>query len=340
MDYEQLAADLLRALRGKRSQLAFSRRLGYRSNVAARWENKRCWPTAAGMLQVAGKTGIDVRAKLASFFMVPRPWLMSAEVNPASGAGVVALLADLRGSVAIVDLAREAGFSRFSVSRWLQGISEPRLPDFLRLIEAASLRVLDFVAAFVDPTQLPSVARPWAEREAAREAAFTRPWSHAVLRALELEAYRRRPRHEPGFIAACLGIDPAEEAACLQVLARARQIRRHDHKWVVRDAAAVDLRAQTARVRDLKAFWFSVARTRLEAGADGTFGFNLFAASEADLHALRELYLAFFQQMQARIAQSEPSQCVALFGAQLLRLDSPHAGATAPTAANRVTRRS
>jgi len=328
MDYEQLAAEVLRALRGKRSQLAFSRRLGYRSNVAARWENKRCWPTAAGMLQVASKTGIDVRAKLAAFFLVPRPWL--SEVKPASRAGVVALLADLRGSVAIVDLAREAGFSRFSVSRWLQGVSEPRLPDFLRLIEAASLRVLDFVAAFVDPTLLPSIAAQWAELEAAREAAFARPWSHAVLRALELEAYRQQPRHEPGFIAARLGIAEAEERACLQVLARAHQIRRKARKWTVRDGAAVDLRAETARVRDLKAFWFSVARSRLEAGADGTFGFNLFAASEADLIALRELYLGFFQQIQARIAQSEPSECVALFGAQLLRLDAPLATVRQP----------
>ena len=321
MDFDQLAAEMLRALRGKRSQVAFSRRLGYRSNIVARWENKRCWPTAAGALQAAAKSGIDVRAQLAAFFLTPRSWL--AEVKPATAEGIVALLADLRGSIAIVDLAREAGFSRFSVSRWLQGISEPRLPDFLRLVEAASLRVLDFVAAFVDPAQLPSVAAQWNKREAAREAAFARPWSHAVMRALELEAYRQRPRHEPGFIADRLGITLAEEEACLQVLARAQQIRRSANKWMLREGGAVDLRAESARVRDLKSFWFSVAQGRLEAGADGTFGFNLFAASEADLVALREMYLAFFQQMQARIAQSQPSECVALFSTQLLRLDAP-----------------
>lgn len=63
MDFDELASDFLRALRGKRSQLAFSRRLGYRSNVVARWENHRCWPTAAGTLYAASRTGIDVRGR-------------------------------------------------------------------------------------------------------------------------------------------------------------------------------------------------------------------------------------------------------------------------------------
>jgi transcriptional regulator with XRE-family HTH domain len=321
MDFDQLASDFLRALRGKRSQLAFSRRLGYRSNVVARWENHHCWPTAAGTLQAASRTGIDVRGSLSEFFRLPRPWL--SQVKPTSRAAVVALLEDLRGNVAIVDLAREAGFSRFSVSRWLKGVAEPRLPDFLRLVEAASLRVLDFVAAFVDPSTLPSVAPLWRERLAARDAAFTRPWSHAVLRALELEPYRALPRHTPGFIAERLGISEEEERACLELLAQSRQIHRRERKWTVRPSITVDLRAETTRLRELKSFWIDVARERLLAGSDGSFGFNLFACSEADLVALRELYLAFFQDMQARIARSEPSECVALFSTQLLRLSKP-----------------
>lgn len=321
MDFDRLASDFLRALRGKRSQLAFSRRLGYRSNVVARWENQRCWPTAATTLYAASRTGIDVRSKLSEFFRVPRPWL--AKLKPASREAVIALLEDLRGNVAIVDLAREAGFSRFAVSRWLKGISEPRLPDFLRLVEASSLRVLDFVAAFTDPSAMPSVAAAWSERQAAREAAFARPWSHAVLRALELSSYEALPQHEPGFISERLGISVEEELACLQVLSRAKQIHKRDRKWSLRPGVAIDLRSEAGRVTELKAFWIDVARERLRSGAEGSFGFNLFACSEADLQALREMYLAFFQQMQARIARSTPSECVGLFSTQLLQLSRP-----------------
>lgn len=41
MDWDQLAAELVRALRGKTSQAQLSRRLGYRSNIVQRWESGR-----------------------------------------------------------------------------------------------------------------------------------------------------------------------------------------------------------------------------------------------------------------------------------------------------------
>jgi transcriptional regulator with XRE-family HTH domain len=321
MEYERVAAELVRALRGKRSQAAFSRRLGYRSNIVARWENRRCWPTAAGALRMAAKAGIDVRKSLAAFFRIPRPWLNT--IDPVTPEGVVALLQDLRSNVAIVDVARESGFSRFSVSRWLKGVAEPKLPEFLALIEVLSLRLLDFLAAFVDPQAMPSIASDWTRISAAREAAFARPWSHAVLRALELEPYRQLPVHRDRWVAERLALDPREVRECLALLERAGQIQRDGKRFSVVDELVVDLRSEAHRLRELKAFWMGVARARLEADQDGLFGFNLFATSETDLAALRELYLEYYQQMRALISRSHRNESVALFSTQLLRLDLP-----------------
>ena len=53
-----------------------------------------------------------------------------------------------------------------------------------------SLRLIDFIVAFTEPTKLPSLALAWQRRTAARDAAFERPWSHAVLHALELLEYQ------------------------------------------------------------------------------------------------------------------------------------------------------
>jgi len=44
------------------------------------------------------------------------------------------------------------------------------------------------------------------------------PWAHAVLRALELEGYRRLRVHRPGLIAQWIGVDPSVEEACLSTL--------------------------------------------------------------------------------------------------------------------------
>jgi hypothetical protein len=60
LDFEALARQFLRALRGNRSQVAFSRRLRYRSNIAYLWESGRNMPTAAVALAAAARTGIDV----------------------------------------------------------------------------------------------------------------------------------------------------------------------------------------------------------------------------------------------------------------------------------------
>src|SRR5688572_30799791 len=215
MNYDQLAAELIRALRGRRSQLAFSRRLGFRTNVVHTWEAQRRWPTASRALLAAERAGADPRAALTRFYRIPPAWLTpTAALTPEL---VARLLADLRGRATIGDVAQRAGRSRFAVGRWLKGEAEPRLPDFLRMIEATSLRVLDFVAAFVDPRSLPSVTPRWEKLEAGRRAAFELPWSHAVLRVLELESYRRHP-HREGFIADQLGIGLDEEQRCLEAL--------------------------------------------------------------------------------------------------------------------------
>src|SRR5688572_27455473 len=62
LDFEVIASELLRELRGRRSQRAFSRRLGYRTNIAYRWETARCFPTAAETLRIAARVGLDVKA--------------------------------------------------------------------------------------------------------------------------------------------------------------------------------------------------------------------------------------------------------------------------------------
>src|ERR1041384_1839908 len=62
MDYEQLSAELLRSLRGKRSQQAMVRKLGAKSNVCHQWERGHSFPSAARTLQVAARVGVDVPA--------------------------------------------------------------------------------------------------------------------------------------------------------------------------------------------------------------------------------------------------------------------------------------
>ena len=314
MDYEHLAAEFLRSLRGKRSQQAMCRKLAARSNVVHQWERGRSFPPASKALWVASRLGVDVRAALAEFYRVPPPWLAAADLF--SAAGVAQLLDDLRGGTSIVELARYSGKSRFAIARWLSGTSEPRLPDFLLMIERCSLRVLDFVEAFVDPRSLPSAAEAWRKLQVARRLAYDEPWSQAVLRALELASYGALTRHREGWIAERIGIDTVAEVRCLKKLEDSGQIAFDGRHFKPIAVTALDTRKDPDAARRLRAWWLRQAASRIDAGHRGMM-YNLFGVSTADLARLRELQRAYLSELRSIVARSEPVEHVVL-GADLL----------------------
>src|SRR5688500_1534801 len=220
MDYDGIARSVMRLLRGRRSQPLFSRRLGYRTNVAYAWESGRRSPTAAEMLRAAALVGVDVRAALAPFFYRHLPETIAA-LDPTSPELVAALLRDLRGPAPMRILAERTGLSRSSISRILAGRTEPRLPTFFRLVDAVSRRLLDLLAGLVDVAQIPAAREEWTRLDALRRLAFENPLSVAVQRVLELEGYARRGPHRRGWIAARLAITVEVEDRALAALAPA-----------------------------------------------------------------------------------------------------------------------
>jgi transcriptional regulator with XRE-family HTH domain len=318
-DYEQLGVELIRAWRGSRSLAAFSRRLGSRSNMVASWEAKRRWPTAARALWAAERAGVDVCQALVQFYGRSPRWL--GRVAPSTPEGVVAFLQDWLEAPALKDVVARTGRSRYAVSRWIKGEAEPRLPDFLRLIDAATLRLTDFAAALADPEQLPSVLPRWRKLQAARSLAYEAPWSHAVLRALELESYRAAPEHDPAALGRALGIGASRISQCLNLLEAAGQVEKlADGRYTVAAASNVDTRQDPAANRRLKQWWAEVGIERLLHSEQGLFSYNLFSVSREDLGRLRELHLRYMRELRSIVASSAPSECVAVVNVQLFDL--------------------
>jgi hypothetical protein len=319
LNYSQLGAELIRALRGKRSQMALSRRLGYKTNVLYLWEAQKGAPTGAGFFRLAERVGVDVRHALEQFYREPPRWLRNHE--PVSVSGVAALLDDLRGATTLVETARKLRVSRFALARWFKGEAEPRLPDFLELIEVSSLRLLDFVALLVNPERIPCLAERWSSLQLARRAAYERPWSHAILRALELEQYRALPKHEPGWLARTLGLPLEEEQECIALLVNTGQIEPDKNgKWRARQVRTIDTRKDPEAARQLKAWWAKVGSDRFKADAEGVFSYNLFGVSQADFQRIEALQRAHFRELRSIVAESQPVEMVAVVNLQLFSL--------------------
>lgn len=320
MDHDTVASQLLRALRGPRSQIAVSRRLGYRSNVCHAWESGTAYPTAARTFQLAERLGVDPKAAIVRFYGRQPDWLERTPLT--SRAGVAAFLSELRGRQPLVAVAEASGHNRFALARWYKGLSEPRLPDFLQLVEATSLRLLDLLAALVDLDTLPAVAEAGRRLATARRIAQEAPWSHAVLRALELAGYAALDQHEPSWIAARVGISAAEAERCLGSLAAAGQIVWEAEHWRPRAVATLDLRRDVEATNTLARWCAALGAKRLTSGGDGAFAFNVFTVSAADLERLRQLQRDYFGQLRAIVAESQPAERLAVVNLHLFELGS------------------
>lgn len=317
-NYETVASELIRALRGKRSCAELSRRAGYRSNIVFRWEAGQCWPTASGFLALHARLRPSATPWLTSFLHKAPDW--ADTVEPSSPEAVSAFLRHVRGKTPIVRLATLSSRNRYSISRWLEGTTEPKLPDFLCLVDACSRRLVDLVAALEDPERLPSLRARWSQQQLARKAAYDLPWSHAVLRALELADNPRGLTAQQAFIARKLGISSDAVREALRVLEAMAQIKKSRGRYVPREVTAVDTGSDPVRAQELKVAWTKTALQRLAADAPGHFGWSVFAVSKADLARLTNLHLQYVRAMREVIASSTPSECVGLYAAQLLDL--------------------
>ncbi|MEQ1564689.1 MAG: DUF4423 domain-containing protein [Myxococcota bacterium] len=324
-DMEQEARELLRAIRGPRSQIAFCRRLGYTSNVATDWEAGRRFPDAAEALRAAELCGIDVGAALRRF-------------HPSAGAawatdGLGGWLRALRGSTSHVFLAATCGASRHQVGRWLRGDAVPRVPQWLQLVDACTGRMPDLVAALVDVGQVPTVAAAAEARRRASRLVYDAPWTPAVITLLATA-----PSGTVGALAGRLGLDPAALDPAVEALVAAG--------IVARDGGALRLVApltSSARGSDddghrVRTHWAEVSRRRLHARGPGdVFGFDVFAVSRADLERIKERYLAFYREVRATVAASEPVETAGMLVVHLfdwggLDADDSFAEPSRPTA--------
>lgn len=321
MDYQEATKQLVRAMRGARSQAACNRRLGYSSNVSHAWETGSRQPSMGDLFRLARLNGVDVVAAAATLV---RREANSELARGSAGFDGSAWLRELTRGWAAAELARELGCNRNTVTRWLSGKTEPRVPELLHLVQLTTQRVLDFVAYLVPVGRVPALRRHYEDLQRQRDLAYQMPWAHAVLHVLELRAYRTLPRHQPGFIAGLLGIDADLEEAALQALAQARQIRKLRGLWRPARVLSVDTSVDPQANLRLKQHWAKVAQERLSERAlvrGALFSHNVFAISDEGLQQIRQAHLEYYDRLRSLVAEYAAPTRVVLANVQLVPLD-------------------
>lgn len=324
MDFQTVAVQLVRALRGPRSQTACNRRLGYTSNVLHAWETGARKPTMSDLWRLAALARVDVHSALRSI-------LRKADVSLGQVAGSSELdidgrvwLTELTTGWTAAELARELNCNRNTVARWFQGTTEPKAHQVLHLVQLTTQRLLDFIALFVPLSDIAALARSSEDLRRQRILAYEMPWAHAVLRALEIEEYRQLPQHQPGFIATRLGLELEQEEAAIGALSQAKQIRRSRGLWRPTRVLSVDTSLMRAADVELKRYWAELGSQRVSEQAlqkGALFSYNVFTISEEGYQQIRRAHLEYYDRLRAIVAEHQAPTRVVLANVHLIPLD-------------------
>jgi AraC-like DNA-binding protein len=322
--YAAAARELTRAVRGKRSQVVLSRRLGYRGNPITDWEAGRSYPDVLEVLKAARLARLPVKAAFERFHAAPAP-------QPEDGArGLAAWLDSMRGATTLATLAERMGCSRYTVRRWFSAETQVKLPAFLQLIDIMAGRAQDWVAELVEIEQVPALRERFARVNLAKQLAFELPWSEAILRVLETTTYQRHPAAGAAFVSEWLGLEIEEVQHALTQMAAAGVIRDTGNAYTVVGTISVDTRARPDGLRQLRQHWLSALAQRSgSAHPEDWGGYNVISVSAADLAWIKERLQSLYRELRARVAASEPPEEVALVLLQLTHWATPRHLSTA-----------
>jgi len=318
-DAELLSRELVRALRGKRSQRAFSARIGRASSVASAWESGRRSPSITELLRVASKLGLDVQRALASFAEVHAPGFRApARVGVSH---VAALLRALAGTTPISTIAERAGVTRSATSRWLSGRVEPRLPDFLQIVEATCRGAMTFVAALVPPLSLPSIAERWRREQAFGPLVREVPEALVVIVALSHGTYLASERPSSAVLARVTGLGEREIDLAIERLAAIEAIRWDGRRWEVDPAFELDTRRVPGVAEEARRYFARLGAERLGRTVGERFTYVCLTASEAEIEQLLRAQ-AELMALTRKIAVSDTTERLVLVNVHVLPLDA------------------
>lgn len=320
LDFKQVVAELVRALRGRRSQLALSRRLRFQTNVVHSWERSRRHPSITQVLALAEKVGVELAVPFRSLYPVRPPAWVDARAAFTDVSVLARFLSDVRGATPIVHLAEMTGFSRFALARWLGGAAEPRAWEFLTVLHHCTHRLVDFLAPFTQFKPLDSLRLEYERVHAARQVAERWPMTQVLLRSLEFASYRRKAFDAPEAFAEQCGVSPSDVKEMLSLLEATGQIRRVDGRWEPLQLSPLNMRLHRETAHLHRSFWAEVARERAPTAADGLCAYNVCGVSQQGYAELKRLQREYLQKARALIEKSEPVERVALVQVNLVPL--------------------
>ena len=306
VDWQKAAQEMVRALRGKSTQAALSRRMGFKTNVFYRWESGQRQIRISELVRLLSVRHSQYRAAL---------WTFSGQSRPVTGLeddwDWPSWLKALRGEKSVDALAEELDLKASALRRIFRGDSDPALSRLLPIIQSLTGRIVDFIDIMVDASQISAIQPYWQVVDAQRRIARDHMNAEAIIAALEIEGYRNLREHSNEWIAGRLSLPVPEVEETLKALEQAGAIRRHENRYRVQSHRHVNTRHLPEVWSTLTQFW---AERAMDLPPEFCRrGYLVFSANEEAIKAVNQIYVsAHYEAVKVIQEGLNPTRVVAI----------------------------
>lgn len=315
VEWPTVAQELVKALRGRATQGALSRRLGFKTNVVYRWEAGLREATADDLLTLLRLRVEQVEGKLWTFAQG------SDGINVTTSEFSWAdWLRTLRGEQPVTEIAEELNISPQAVRRIFRGDTDPPLSRLLQMIECLSNRILGFIELMTDPAQLKSLKGVRALEEAQLAITFEHLHAESIIACLETEAYAALPTHSNAWLAGRLDLPLQSVETTIEALVAARGIRIQGGKFKTQHRRMVNTQARSkTESRRLARHWTQVIMDRPEETTRSAY--VVFSCDQETVDDIGRIMTEALYQVIARVAKTKTVDRVSAITVNMTRLD-------------------
>ncbi len=314
-EWSTVAQELVRALRGRTTQSALSRRLGFKTNVVYRWEAGLREATADDFLSL-----LRLRLDRAEATL----WAFARGPDEADGSQSMfswaSWLRTLRGEQSVAEIADHLSLSKQAVRRIFRGDTSPPLSRLLQLVDRLSNRVLGFVEMMTDPAKLKSLRGIRALAEAQLAITFEHLHAESIIACLETDDYESLPGHSNHWLAERLGLPLSVVETTIEALIAAGGLMVKRGKFKTQDNRMVNTQTRSrVASRRLARHWTNVSMGLSEERTRS--GYLVFSADQAAVDDIGRIMTEAMYQVIARVAKSSAVDRVSVLTVNMARLD-------------------
>lgn len=292
LNYKILSQDLLRGVRGRRSQDYVNRKLGFSGNQVYRWEKGLRFIDWSDFVRVCALLDKDLEGIFRIQFGYREKSLESPQV-----------VRHLLGSMKTPEAVRATGFSRSVLTKWMKGTTSPQLHQILKLLENPNRLLLPFVRELLGTVEIESLSKYEAQVQRMKDLYYREPVVAGLVAFLETSRFRDKK----DFARRMAGVFRMDGARIENLLREMISL------GIVEEAEfpagakirSVDIRGSFEGALGMRRFWFGHVARALDdlrpRDEDHLFPFFIFSVSEEGSRKLREAHYRYASQLKAII---------------------------------------